>query len=97
MKRTYLYLLIGGFLMLASLVGQSAGMASEFPRIRAEQLKSKMDAGEPLMLINPLSEIEYNAQHIPGSVHIPLQEMLVTDKLPADKDQLIITYCLGPK
>ena len=97
MKSTRLLLLIGGVFMFAILSGYNAGQASEFPIITADQLKSKMDAGDQLMLINPLSEIEYSDNHIPGSVHIPLQEILVTDKLPANKDHLIITYCLGPK
>lgn len=66
-----------------------------FPEITAQELKSKINSGEKLLLINPLSDIEYRAKHIPGSVHIPLSEMLVTDKLPKKKSQLIVTYCLG--
>jgi 3-mercaptopyruvate sulfurtransferase SseA len=71
--------------------------AIEFPEITAEQLKAKMDAGEKLVLVNPLSDIEYNAGHIPGSVNIPLQNILRTKKLPKDPNQLIVTYCLGRK
>jgi rhodanese-related sulfurtransferase len=71
--------------------------AIEFPEITAQQLKAKMDAGEKLLLVNPLSDIEYNAEHIPGSINIPLQNMLRTNKLPKDPDQLIVTYCLGRK
>lgn len=73
----------------------SSVMAEDFPEITAEQLKAKMDAGEKLLLINPLNEIDFAAKHIPGSVNIPLQIMPYTDKLPKDKTQLIITYCLG--
>ena len=97
MKKTCLLLLIGGLFMVAIFSGFNAAMAADFPIITAKQLKAKMDAGEDLMLINPLSEIEYSVNHIPGSINIPLQELLVTEKLPADKDHLIITYCLGPK
>lgn len=68
-----------------------------FPEITAQELKSKMNSGEKLLLINPLSYIEYQAKHIPGSVHIPLSNMLITGKLPKNKNVLIITYCLGPK
>ncbi len=71
--------------------------AQSFSEIDAEQLKERMDAGEELMLLNPLSKIEYDDKHIPGSVNIPLQEILVSDDLPAEKDQLIVTYCLGRK
>ena len=72
-------------------------LAANFPEITAEQLKAKLDAGEQLLLINPLSDIEFNDQHIPGSVNIPLQNILIDDSLPEDKNHLIITYCLGRK
>jgi rhodanese-related sulfurtransferase len=71
--------------------------AMDFTVITAQELKSKMDAGEKLLLINPLSDIEFTTEHIPGSVNIPLQKILITKRLPKDKDQLIVTYCLGPK
>lgn len=74
----------------------SRAHATEFTEIKARELKALMDAGEKLLLINPLSDIEYITQHIPGSVNIPLQTILITKKLPRNKDQLIVTYCLGP-
>jgi rhodanese-related sulfurtransferase len=69
--------------------------AMEFHEINAVELKSKIEAGEKLILINPLSKIEFDAKHIPGSVNIPLPDIRTTAKLPKDKNQLIITYCLG--
>ena len=63
----------------------------------AHQVKSMMDDNKPLFLLNPLSEIEFNEAHIPGSVNIPLHKIMKTDKLPRNKDMLIITYCKGPK
>ncbi len=71
--------------------------AETFPEIKAEQLKERLDAGEALMMLNPLSKIEFDDKHIPGSVNIPLQSILVSDLLPANKEQLIVTYCLGRK
>jgi 3-mercaptopyruvate sulfurtransferase SseA len=75
---------------------QSA-QAVDFPEISATELKSKMVSGEKLVLINPLSDIEYSAKHIPGSINIPLQYLLISKKLPRDKNHLIVTYCLGRK
>jgi len=63
----------------------------------AEELKKLIDSGRPIFLLNPLSEIEFNEGHIPGSVNIPAEELMQTKKLPKDKDILIVTYCLGPK
>jgi rhodanese-related sulfurtransferase len=65
--------------------------------ISAQRLKQLLDSGKPLFLLNPLSEIEFNEAHIPGSTNIPAEEILTTKKLPERKDALIITYCKGPK
>ena len=63
----------------------------------AWQLKQLIDSGRPVFLLNPLSEIEFNEAHIPGSVNIPAEEILKSNKLPKDLDTLIVTYCKGPK
>ena len=86
-------------LALAIFICLAAGPASsqDFPEITAEQLKAKLDAGENLMLLNPLSDIEFKDKNIPGSINIPLQEIMITETLPRDKNQLIVTYCLGRK
>ncbi|HHC24731.1 MAG TPA: rhodanese-like domain-containing protein [Desulfobacterales bacterium] len=83
-------------LCLMGMIAPSA-MAADFPEISAKELKSRLDAGEKIMLLNPLSDIEFNQKHIPGSVSIPLHTVSTTDKLPKDKDTLIVAYCLGRK
>lgn len=92
LKRIWFCMLIA----LGCFLAQSA-QAEDFPEITAEQLKSKMNAGENLLLINPLSDVDYEAKHIPGSINIPLEKMHYTEKLPKNKSQLIVTYCLGRK
>jgi rhodanese-related sulfurtransferase len=79
---------------IASLFANSVH-AMEFSEINAQQLKAKMDSGEKLLLINPLSDIEFKDANIPGSVNIPLEYLLITENLPKDKNHLIVTYCLG--
>lgn len=71
--------------------------ADAFKDYTAAELKALMDSGQPLFLLNPLSEIEYNEGHIPGSVNIPAEEILKSKRLPQNKKMLIITYCKGPK
>ena len=71
--------------------------SADFAAISAKELKAKLDAGEDLMLINPLSDIEFNEGHIPGSVNIPLHHLARSESLPINKETLIVTYCLGPK
>ena len=64
----------------------------EPPEINAADLKTLMDKGEANVIF-PLSLIEFNSLHIAGSVHIELGN--VPEKLPADKNQTLVFYCLG--
>ena len=95
MKKTNLKLLTFFVLVVFAGLFVNGVHAMEFTEIKAKQLKSIMDAGEKLLLINPLSDIEFNDTHIPGSVNIPLEYILITDELPKDKNHLIVTYCKG--
>ena len=97
MRRKTLQWLATIALVVAVCTYADLSVAETFPEIKAEELKERLDAGEELMMLNPLSEIEFEDKHIPGSVNIPLQNILVADNLPADKDHLIVTYCLGRK
>ncbi|MGD9007208.1 MAG: rhodanese-like domain-containing protein [Desulfobacteraceae bacterium] len=71
--------------------------ADAFKDYTAVELKQLMDSGRPVFLLNPLSEIEFNEGHIPGSVNIPNEEILRSKRLPKNKEMLIVTYCKGPK
>ena len=53
--------------------------------------------GQPgVLLINSLTSIEYDIQHIPGSINVPLYEMDNNKKLPTDKNTAaLIFYCMG--
>lgn len=59
--------------------------------VTAQQLKGMMEK-EKVVVINPLSSIEFNDLHITGSVNIDIDEL---DKLPADKATKLVFYCLG--
>jgi len=48
-----------------------------------------------IVLVNSMSIIEYDRQHIPGSINIPLNDMVTTKKLPEQKDKPIAFYCMG--
>ncbi len=71
--------------------------SAKVPYITTAELKAKMDAGEPLVLANALSSIEFNAQTIDGSVNIPAGKVKGNSNLPDDLGRLLIFYCLGPK
>lgn len=71
--------------------------AEETQWISLCELHSRMNAGEKMMLLSPQTDIIFNEGHIPGSTNIPLSQIVNTDKLPRDKDVLIVIYCQEPK
>ena len=87
MKRKFLMIAV-----ISCLIFPSTGWSSDFQEITASALKNKLDAKEQFLLVNTLSDIEFDLGHIPGSINIPVGEILTTDKLPQDKGTLIIFY-----
>jgi rhodanese-related sulfurtransferase len=82
------------FLLQATLVSA----AGKFTIISTADLKQKIDAKEPLTLVNALSSIEHNELAITGSINIPSNKVTADNPLmPADKAGLLIFYCKGPK
>lgn len=86
---------IGMGLALVMLAGFA--WAVEFKDLTVQEVKAYLDGGQPLVLINPLSDIEFGENYIPGSVNIPSHLIATSKELPQDKAMPIITYCLGPK
>jgi rhodanese-related sulfurtransferase len=66
------------------------GMAA--PEIDAAGVKSLMDAGN-VTVIFPLSRIEFNDLHIPGSINLAMEN--IPAQLPDDKNRPLVFYCLG--
>jgi rhodanese-related sulfurtransferase len=81
-------------LLVFAVVATGAQAVDDVSEVRAEELKKWMDAGE-VVVINPLSRIEFNDLHIEGSVSIPLSKL--KGELPPDKDKRLVFYCLGRK
>ena len=82
------YLLI----LVPLLLFTPAMWAADFLDISTSDLKNKLDAKESFFLLNSESDIEFNVEHIPGAVNIPVGEIQATDKLPQDKETLIAIY-----
>jgi rhodanese-related sulfurtransferase len=84
-----------GFLLMQA---SAAAAEEKFKTITTAELKQKMDAHEPLILIDALSSIEHNELAIAGSINIPSSKVTADNPLmPADKSTLLIFYCKGPK
>jgi len=72
-------------------------LAAQYQEIDTPLLKAMLDKDKEkkILLVFPLSRIEYNDRHITGSVNIPLADL--KKKLPSDHDRPLVFYCLGEK
>lgn len=61
--------------------------------ISASELKAKLDRGEPFKLVNALGEWEFEAKHIPGSLHFKSVAEALSALSPQDE---IVVYCSNP-
>jgi rhodanese-related sulfurtransferase len=62
--------------------------------ITAPEVKEKLGKKD-VFLVNSLTNIEYDIQHIPGSINIPLHDMDNSNLLPDNKHSTLIFYCMG--
>ena len=61
--------------------------------ISAQTLKEKLDRGDPLKLVNALGDWEYQAAHIPGSLHFATPEETLRE---LGQDDEIVVHCSNP-
>lgn len=65
-----------------------------FAEITAPEVKTMLDE-KRAVLVNVLSAIEYEMQHITGSINIPIDKIATSDRLPVDKNTPLVLYCMG--
>jgi hypothetical protein len=61
------------------------------PRITCEELKQKMDEGDPLVLVDANDTDTFDYGHLPGAINMPSYNHSQLQALP--KDRLIVFYC----
>ena len=62
-------------------------------KISADELKRKLDQGEPLQLVAALEEYAFKTIHIPGSLYFDNPRVAVSS---LDKKAETVVYCSGP-
>lgn len=55
------------------------------------QLQALIDRG--VTLIEVLPEAEYEAEHLPGSINIPLKQLTPASVEQIDRSQPVVVYC----
>jgi rhodanese-related sulfurtransferase len=78
--------------IFSDVYAQNAG----FKEITAPEVKNIIDENRGVV-IHVLSKIEYNIQHITGSINIPVINIKNTAKLPEDKNIPLVFYCMGKR
>ncbi len=62
--------------------------------ISREDLKAKLDREDDFVLVESLSEEQYQHAHLPGAVNIPpYRERELAGELIPDKDADVVVYC----
>lgn len=68
-------------------------IASDFNSITVQTVKTRLDSGEKLFVLDVREENEFAAGHIQGAVNIPIRTLGKSlDRLPA-RDALIVVVC----
>ena len=89
MKRSVLFATF--FLLVLS----STALA-QFPVIDVDQMKSKLDGKQKVLVVDTRTFEEYQQSHIPGAINIIPDNIKSSSlKLPKDKKAPIIFYCRG--
>ena len=82
--------------LLASVALVSAADTKKIKEISAPEVKNLAENGQAV-LIHVLSKTEYEMQHIPDSINIPIIDMKTTTDLPRNKATPLIFYCMGKR
>jgi hypothetical protein len=65
---------------------------SEVPRISARDLKSRLDNGEAILVVDARATAAFESRHIAGAISVPLSVVEAhLDEFP--RDQEIVFYC----
>lgn len=92
---TRLVKIISVSVFFLALVFGGPAFANSYSEIDTAAAKALTEKDKNILIIFPLSKIEYDNVHIAGAVHIPMEEL--EKKLPADHNKPLIFYCIGEK
>lgn len=82
--------------LIVGIIGPARAASENYKDITAPEVKSMIDGGKGLV-VHVLSEIEYEMQHITGSINIPIIKVKTSKKLPKDKNTSLVFYCMGKR
>lgn len=68
------------------------------PQITRDELRRKLEVGEPFVLVDALPPMSFAHSHLPGAINLPPPRVdaSVAKRIP-DKDAEIVVYCANPE
>jgi rhodanese-related sulfurtransferase len=68
-----------------------------FPTISCDELRRKIEDGQPFVLVDALPPMSYAHSHLPGAINLPPERVDASAaKRIAEKDAEIVVYCSNP-
>ena len=77
-------------------ISTAAHAAEGYQTVSTPTLHKWMNSSPKPVLVYSLNPLEFNEQHIGGSINIPFELMDGHPKMPKDKTGRIVFYCHGP-
>jgi rhodanese-related sulfurtransferase len=64
--------------------------------IGVEEVRDKLAGGAPILVLDARSPRDFETEHIPGAVNVPLQKIAAAGQLPGvPRDYEIVVYCIA--
>ena len=97
MKKNWIFAVLALVLLLSGCAGGEAagGETSSYTQISAEEAKVMMDEHPEAVILDVREQHEYDEQHIPGAVLLPvgsIDEESAAAVIP-EKDTVVLVYC----
>jgi rhodanese-related sulfurtransferase len=72
-------------------------MRAALAEIARDELVTRIEGGEPLVLVDALGPISYGAAHLPGAINMPPERVdALADRRIPSLDDLVVVYCANP-
>lgn len=60
------------------------------------EVREKLESGAPLLVVDTRGGSDFDREHIPGSINIPLPKIAAAGELPGiERDYEIVVYCIA--
>ena len=92
--RKWLFIFFVAMATTLFVVTPAVSMEKRYKEVSAPEVKQLLETQWNSVVINVLSQLEFELQHIPKSINIPINRFETTSLLPEDKDTPLLLYCM---